>query len=150
MLCYFSPASWAVPIPQPAWRSKGSTTFTNLVYGEILLFGCCMNIFFYINKVIFQILWTIFCFFIISSLSAVWFLKISQLHENWWETPFLRKSSWGALLILISTDTSRSNFCAWLHKKTFMSSYPATKVEWCTVSRRYNICYVVLWDRVYL
>ena len=87
----FLPASWAVPIPQPAWRSKGSTTFTNLVYGEILLFGCCINIIFCINKVIFQILWTILCIFIISSQPAVWCLKISQLHENWWGTPFFEE-----------------------------------------------------------
>ena len=137
----FLPASWAVPIPQPAWRSKGSTTFTNLVYGEILLFGCWMNIIFYINKVIFQIFMdNTLLFYHIFPSQLFDLKKISQIHGNWWGTPFLRNSSSGALLILISIDTSRSNCCPWLHNKTFMSSYPVIKVEWCTVSRRHNIC----------
>ena len=77
--------------------------FKNLVYLETLSFGRCITTIFHMNKIVFHILCTLIRVFLwgvpfIFPRSCL-FWKISQPDEIWWGTPFLRNSSWGALLV---------------------------------------------------
>ena len=44
--------------PAELFPSFSHITFKNLFYVETLLFGCCINTIFHMNKEVFQILWT--------------------------------------------------------------------------------------------
>ena len=75
------------------YNNRNCTLYITIVYGEILSCSWCINIIFQLNKVVFRVCRSYLIFF-------NWGVPhIFPARWNWWGTPFLRNSSWDALLM---------------------------------------------------